>query len=187
MIAKVMCRQKRDDMADKKTYGQAIIEHRQQNHTLDDDVIEYRRGMERSVVQDIHDTAKKARQHPNYQNKSFYVVLLFKVERIGQAARTLCFARQSCPTPIYKQAVWKYNHHTDALEFLWSIPDSILYWHIVRNKHQYLKDAECADLAKYVLLMESGDLLKWVKKENGEKIDAVIKTNIPTEEQCLTI
>ena len=45
-------------------------------------------------------------------------------------------------------------------------------------------DKETAELAKFVILMENGELLKWVKKENGEKIDAVIR--IENEEQaCL--
>ena len=33
--------------------------------------------------------------------------------------------------------------------------------------------------------MENGELLDWVKKENGEKIDAVIKIN-DEENACLT-
>jgi hypothetical protein len=46
-------------------------------------------------------------------------------------------------------------------------------------------DKECADLAKFVILMESGELLEWVKKENGEKRDAVIKIQEQQESECL--
>jgi len=168
----------------RKTYGQTIIDHRAQNLTLDDDVIEYRKSMESSVMEGIQTTVKNAVNHPLYKNKDFYVVLLFKVERIGQAPRTLSFARLSCPTPVYKQSVWKYHCAGGSLEFLWSIPDAILYHHIIKNAPKYLEDKETVDLAKYVLLMESGELLQWIKKQNGEhKTDAVIKLN--QEPTCL--
>lgn len=162
-------------LKDKKTYGQLVSEHSGKNLTLDDDVIEYRKAMEPTLLNDLKMTAEKAAASSSYKNKNFYVVVLFKVERIGQAPRTFVFARHSCPTPTYKQAVWKYHHVSGALEFLFSIPDKILYYHIFRNAQKYLADKECSDLAKYVLLMESGELLQWVKRENGEKIDAVIK------------
>jgi hypothetical protein len=48
-----------------------------------------------------------------------------------------------------------------------------LYYHIINNQLKYLNDKETAELAKFVILMERGELLQWVKKENGEKIDAV--------------
>jgi hypothetical protein len=50
------------------------------------------------------------------------------------------------------------------------------YWHIVRNPDQYLKskDVGVADMAKSVLLMESGDLIDWIDKENGYKPDGLI-------------
>lgn len=161
----------------KKTYGQTIVDHREKNLTLDDDVIEYRQEMEPGIMRDIEQTAKKAKNTALYKGRDFYIVLLIKVERIGQAPRTLTFARRSCPTPTYKQSVWKYKTVSDTVEYMWTIPDAILYHHILRNSQKYLMDKECADLAKFVLLMESGELLDWVKKENGEKIDAVIKNN----------
>lgn len=159
----------------KKTYGQQINEHRAQNIGIEDDIIEYRRQMEPSVLDNISKTISTAKYSPLYRGKDFYIVLLMKKERIGEAPRTMVFARQSCPTPLYKQSVWKYHNSADSLEFLWSIPDTVLYWHIIRNAHTLINDKECSDLTKFVMLMESGELLRWVKKENGEKDDAVIK------------
>jgi hypothetical protein len=159
----------------KKTYGQTIQDHIATNPTMDDDVIEYRREMEKDVIKNIFDTVAKAKATSEYANKDFYIVLLMKVEKIGQSPRTFVLARHSCPTPVYKQSVWKYHHISDNLEFLWAIPDKILYHHIIRNTQKYLSDKECSSLAKYVILMESGELLEWVKRENGDKVDAVIK------------
>jgi hypothetical protein len=158
-----------------KTYGQSVVEHDARRLDFEDDLIEYRRVMENDIVRNIHETAEKATQNSLYKHKDFYVVMLMKVERIGQVPQTIIFARQSCPTPVYKQSVWKYHHIAGTLEFLWSIPDSFLYYHIINNTQKYLADKECADIAKFVILMESGELLDWVKRENGEKIDAVIK------------
>lgn len=171
----------------KKTYGQQLIEHRDKNLTIDDDVIEYRRSLEPEIIANLQNTAREASQNDLYKNRNFYVVMLTKKERLGEVPRTLFLARLSCPTPIYNQSVWKYHHATANLEYLWTIPDQILYWHIIRNGNKYLEDKETKQLAQFVLLMESGELLTWVKKENGEKPDAVIFTKPPTEDEaCLT-
>jgi len=161
-------------MNDKKTYGQIVFEHHEQGLQLEDDIIEYRRQMEPDIMMKVRNTAREAFQLPQYQGKALYVVLLKKVERLGQAPRTFVFARHSCPSPVYKQSVWKYHANGDE-EFLWSIPDWELYYHILANATQFLQDPETSDLAKFVTLMESGELLKWIIKENGEKPDGIIK------------
>ena len=158
----------------KKTYGQQVNENNAKTHNVEDDVIDYRLQMEKFISRDLHQKAYEASQHSLYRGKDFYMVILFKVEKIGHAIRSFCFARRSCPTPVYKQAVWKYHTKSGALEFLWSIPDQIQYYHILRNAPTLLKDKETQQLAQFCVLMESGDLLEWVKKENGEKIDAII-------------
>jgi len=159
----------------KETAGKQILDHDKLGLGLDDDIIEYRRSMEHEIMQMIVSTAKKACGEDMYKNGDFYVVLLQTVDAVLRQPRNIVLARRSCPTPVYKQSVWKYVYSKDKLEFLWSIPDALLYYHIVRNATKYLQDKECGQLAQFVLLMESGSMLEWVKKENGEKIDAVIK------------
>ncbi len=161
----------------KKKFGTQLLEHQAQGLTLDDDVIEYRRAMEPDIMAKVNKAAFDAKDHVLYKNHDFYVVLLIRKERFGDTPNTLAFARRSCPTPVYKQSVWKYHAQSGALEFLWCIPDAILYYHILRSPQKYLEDKETQQLAKYVILMETGELLTWVKKENGEKIDAVIKNH----------
>ncbi len=159
----------------KKKAGQIIVEHDAQQHTLDDDIIEYRRQMEPDILAMIYNTVEKSKCEPLYTNSDFYIVLLQTVDAVLKQPKNIVIARKSCPTPVYKQSVWKYRSLSDSLEFLWSIPDSLLYYSIVHNPTVYLQDKECAELAKFVILMESGELLEWVKKENGEKKDAVIR------------
>ncbi len=172
-------------MKQKKLAGQIIHEHDSLSLDLEADIIEYRRAMEPDIMARLRDTADKAKDQDGYCGKDFYIVLITIVDRVLRQPRIIPLARKSCPTPVYKQSVWKYKNTTAELEFLWSIPDSILYYHILNNQAKYLADKETQELAKFVILMESGELLQWVKKENGEKIDAVIKLD-NEESICLT-
>jgi hypothetical protein len=164
-------------MKQKKLAGQVVLEHDSLQLDFEDDIIEYRRAMEPDIIARINDTVSKTKNTDVYLGKDFYIVLLTSVDRVLRQPKVILLARKSCPTPVYKQSVWKYKTATGQLEFLWSIPDAILYHHILRHQIKYMNDKETEDLAKFVILMENGELLKWIKKENGEKIDAVIKIN----------
>ena len=171
-------------MKKKKLAGQVILEHDSLALDFEDDIVEYRRAMEPDIMDRLHKTANATCFEDGYRSKDFYIVLITTNDRVLRQPRLTFLARKSCPTPVYKQSVWKYMHCTGNLEFLWSIPDSILYYHIINNQTKYLTDKETEGLAKFVILMENGELLQWVKKENGEKIDAVIKIN-KEESPCL--
>lgn len=163
-----------------KKYGQLAAEALEKN-TLEDDVIEYRRLIERKVIQDLYSCANNSKNLPQYANKNFYIVLIPKKERLAQGIQSILFTRISCPTPVYSQAVWKYHRLSGELEYLWTIPSESLYKHILKNAVQFLQDNETRMITQYCMLMESGELLEWVKKENGEKADAVIKINKESE------
>ena len=171
-------------MENKKLAGQIILEHDAKGLNLEADIIDYRREMEPDIIRYLRNTADKAKNEDGYRGKDFYIVLLTTNDRVLRQPKLTYLARKSCPTPVYKQSVWKYKHSTGDLDFLWAIPDSILYHHILRNQTQCLNDKETSQLAKFVVLMENGELLRWVKKENGEKIDAVIRIN-KEENVCL--
>lgn len=162
------------DEVKKKTYGEQVLEHWGKKHENEDDVIEYRRKMELEIIRNIQETVTRSKDQDIYKNKDFYIVLLMKTERVGGVPRTFVMARRSCPTAVYQQSVWKYHNVTGDLEFLWCIPDQVLYWHVIRNAGKYLADKETAGMAKFCLLMESGELMQWIIKENGEKPDGII-------------
>jgi len=156
----------------KKTYGQTVTDVLAKEN-LDDDVIEYRRMMEPDIINDITKTVAASKNHPLYAHQDFYVVVLFKNERIASMQpRTFIFARRSCPTPHYKQAVWKYYHTSGELEFLWVIPDVHMCNWIIRNPAQI--NSETRMLEGFVSTFFSGEMDTFVKKENGEKKDMVI-------------
>ena len=168
-------------MDEKKTYGQTMLDNFS-NNTLDDDVIEYRRAMEQGVMNQLYARAIEVKDKAQYKSKDFYVVLVNNKERLMQGIRSLVFTRISCPTPVYSQSVWKYHQDSGQLEYLWTIPGESLYRFILQQAHQFLADKETRQLAQYVTLMETGELLEWVKKENGNKKDAVIRLNSPRQE-----
>jgi hypothetical protein len=161
-------------MAD-KTYGELLLEHRSKIHTMDDDVIEYRRAQEPALVKKIHDVAFQNKDKPQYINKDFYLVLIWVHEPVSGQKKPLVFSRISCPTPVFAQAVWKYRRNSGCLEYLWGLPHGMLYYHVINSGNKYLLDPETEHLAKTCFLMHTGELLDWVIKENGEKKDAVIK------------
>lgn len=151
-----------------------MTEHWSTNPQQEDDVIEYRRVMERDLIKSLKNVVNETLKAPQYDKKNFYITVIFKHEILG-TIKPLIFARISCPTPVYNQNVWKYDRSKDQIQFLWAIPSARLYKHILANGKQFLQDAETKDLTKFVLLMESGELLRWVKKENGEdKIDNIV-------------
>lgn len=160
-----------------KKAGQIILEHDLQRLDLEDDIIEYRRKMEADIVKTIHKVIEQSKNLDIYKNKDFYIVYTFTTDRVLRQPKPLVWARRSCPTPVYKQNVFKYHHQAGTYEFLWSIPDALQYMDIITNAPKYLQEKENHELVKFCLLMESGELLEWVKKENGNKKDAVILLN----------
>lgn len=156
------------------TVGSQIEAHNDKNIELEDDVREYTRAMEPLLIQSLEDTAVQTSNHPKYRNKNFYIVLVKNVDRILGQPKFQFWSRISCPTPVYKQDVWKYHYLSGELEFLWCIPSAQRYYHILANRQKYFENKETRRLAQFVCLMESGELFRWVIKENGEKPDAVI-------------
>lgn len=160
-----------------KTVGQKIQEHNEKNIDFEDDIRAYTEAMSPMIIQTLYETAQQAATHPLYYNRDFYVVLVKNIDKMLGQPKFQCWARRSCPTPVYKQDVFKYHHIIGELEFLWSIPSQWRYNHIVKYRQKYLQNKETQRLAKFVLLMESGALLDWAKKENGELPDAIISLN----------
>jgi len=59
-----------------------------------------------------------------YLEGNFYVVVLFKKERLlKNVVRQYFFPRKSCPTPEYDQIVYHYFPSEERLDFLWVVPD----------------------------------------------------------------
>jgi len=103
----------------------------------------------------------------------FYVVVLTKKERLMQnVLRGFFFARRSCPTPDYDQAVYKYFKKDSRLDLLWVVPsaDSV---NLMKNNPHLVETSKYA-LLNYVMKFSDGTLLRLAKKLCGEERDSNI-------------
>lgn len=98
----------------------------------------------------------------------FFVVVLTKNEKLmPNVFRHFFFARHTCPTPNYDQAVYKYYANDERLDLIWVIPD--------RNSSHWIKDnaltipKDHKQLLNFVLDFDDGSLYKLCKKLNGEE------------------
>lgn len=111
--------------------------------------------------------------HKKIFDGDFYVVVITKKEKLMQnVLRSYFFARQSCPTPDYDQAVYKYEPSGENLYLMWVLPAVDVVRFMVRN--QSLVKPEQYELLGYVLKFVDGSLLKYVKELNKERHDSNI-------------
>lgn len=137
------------------------------------DPIELEREMHKDYEENVIECI---RQHQNIFPGDFYVVVLTKNERVmANVFRNFFFARVSCPSPEYDQAVYRYTRIDDLVDFLWVIPSKPAVEYLKQNK-AYIDPGEY-DLLKFVLDFEDGTLLRISKRLNGEKIGSNI-TNL---------
>jgi hypothetical protein len=133
--------------------------------------------MEPDILKRIYHKIAEGKLHPIYGNKDFYIEIIFRIQHIGQAIDPLIVHRSTCPTPSTAQAAIKYHNASGAIEWLWTLPTPITYYSIINNMQKFLDDKETQQSAQFCYLHHTGDLLKWVIKENGEKQDALIILN----------
>lgn len=101
----------------------------------------------------------------------FYIVVLTKKERLMQnVLRNFFIGRQSCPTPEYDQAVYKYNKKTGSPEFLWVVPAKDICTYMLVNALKL--PSEQRNLLEFVMDFMDGTLLKLSKKLNKEQDDS---------------
>lgn len=155
------------------TSGKTVVEHHLKDLPLLDDPREYAKKMGDDFWPIIKAIAAESREKDLYKNKSFFIVLIHKIDRATGIPEGRAFSRLSAPTPTYGQSVMKV-HKDGGIELIWAIPQSAKYHEILRDKVRYLEDKKEKFRAQSVILMETGELLAWAKKENGEKVDAVI-------------
>lgn len=132
--------------------------------------------------QKLYSIAKETAKQEYFSNRDFYIVAVWSFSRDfapGQVPEDFFFVRRSCPTPGYNQNVFKYHHQTGSIEFLWSIPKKRRYYELWANRTRYINDPVLKARTAFVVSMETGKLMEWVLKENGNLKDAVININNP--------
>jgi hypothetical protein len=97
----------------------------------------------------------------------FYVVVETKKEpKLRNVLRNYFIIRQSCPTPQYDNAVYRYHSTTEQLEFLWVLPSKQVY-NMLKN-HALDIVPEERQLLQFVLEDADGTLLRKCRQLNGE-------------------
>ena len=115
------------------------------------------------------------------ENKSkiagnFYIIVITKKEKLLEnVLRNYFFARISCPTPDYDQAVYRYDAQGEAISFIWVIPDKETCLMLIKNMAQVAPEER--DLLQFVIDFHSGKLMWKAKQLNGESQDSVILEN----------
>jgi len=103
----------------------------------------------------------------------FFLVVITKKERLlDNVLRNYFIHRQTCPTPEWDQAVYKYHRAGDHLEFLWVVPSKDTCMHMTENAITI--DKEQRELLKFVLDFNDGTLLQKAKTLNGERENVIL-------------
>jgi hypothetical protein len=134
-------------------------------------------------IKKLHEVAQVTMKKEYFLGRDFYMVLVITNETTpDKKPRDDILLRRTPPTPGYNQNVFKYHHQSNTLEYLWTIPKQHIYWNLYAHRSYYLQDPALKKLTSFVCMMESGDLEKWVRKENKEFTEpsrAVIQINDP--------
>lgn len=100
----------------------------------------------------------------------FFVVAILKKEKLLEnVLRNYFIATKPCPTPTYDQTVYRYDHHKDDLEYIWTIPDRETC--LTFQENVSIIAPEERGLLKNILDFYSGALYRKAKEFNGEKME----------------
>ncbi len=129
------------------------------------DPIELQREMQSKYVDNLILCTQNFRKA--FDQQDFFVVVLTKRERVMEKLFRLYYtARHSCPTPDYDQSVYHYNHKSEHLSFLWTIPDRDSCFHLRDNALMVHPNEK--QLLQFVMDFFDGTLLEVCKKLNKE-------------------
>lgn len=152
-------------MSDKLTLGaKALLALENQDATLD--AREQGAWMSENFLKEIQvtmDSGKKA-----IPGEDFFIVILQKNERVlHNVLRNYFMYRRTCPTPNYDQIVYRYDHKTDDLHLVWTLPAREVC--LVMLENAAFLDPELYELLKYIQDFKEGELARLAFKLNKEE------------------
>lgn len=112
---------------------------------------------------------QKCEEGKKTYDKDFFIELCVKREKLmwNIQPRWLGRPRQTCPTPMFDQSVFRYIKKDDILEYLWTVPDMhSCSWLIVNALNV---PEEQKELLKFAFDFKDGTLYKMMKKLNKEE------------------
>lgn len=156
-------------MTNRKTIGALSRDLLQQKFDTRDP-IELQRAMQQQYIDNLIACAEKNRA--TFKGNFFIVVITKKEPLMPNVFRNYFFARHSCPTPDYDQAVYRYNDKAQEIEYLWCVPDRETCFIFLENKDKVI--FEETDLLQTIIDFETGVLYKVAKKFNNEADDSIL-------------
>ncbi len=134
---------------DKASMPKSVEEYKEQSQSMSEDYI----GNLKLAVEN----GKK------HFPKDFFIDVLTKSEQLIEGVyRNYFHPRVTCPDPRYDQALYKYNHKKEEIEFIWVVPDKNVCSHMYVNR--FNTSSEDFQLLPYVVDFVEGRLhLKQVK------------------------
>lgn len=150
--------------------GKIITDLRKDKSTLPKTVGEFKE-QSKSMTVDYIDNLKIAVENgKKIFNKDFFITVLTKSERILTGVyRSYFHPRVTCPDPNYDQALYRYDHLKEDIEFIWVVPDKDVCSHMYINR--YNASGDDLQLIPYVIDFIEGRL--HVKQVNyNKKIEA---------------
>lgn len=134
------------------------------------DPIELQREMQKEYRDSLIECCRKG---INGHTGDFFVVVVSKKERLmPNVFRNYFLSRISCPTPDYDQAVYRYRHKHEELEYLWCIPDKETCLTFLDNKKKIVSSEQ--GLLHHIIDFENGDLYLLAKKLNNESYGSIV-------------
>lgn len=101
----------------------------------------------------------------------FYIEVQLKNEPLlWNVFKDQFYAKHACPTPTWDQTVYRYDHHKEAIEYLWTIPCQDACYYLYNNAALVNKSEQ--ESLKFVLDFFDGTLFSLAKKLNGEQQDS---------------
>lgn len=156
-------------MPKRKTVGELSQELLQKNFDTRDP-IELQRAMQKKYIDNLVQCVENNRHlYPG----DFYVIVITKKEPLmPNVFRNYFFARHTCPTPDYDQAVFKYNYGPQEIEYIWCIPDRETCLVFLDNTDRVVIDE--IELLQTIIDFKNGSLYRRAKKLNNEQDDSVL-------------
>lgn len=152
----------------RKTAGEASIEA-----SLIDtgpvSIIDQQRSMQEHYIKNLQECAELFKK--SHVNQNFFIVVITKVEKLlSNIVRSYFFARTSCPTPNYDEAIYRYDYKKECIQFLWIVPSRDVCFHLLEN-HLVIAPEE-RGLLMQVAAFATGELYNYCRYLNREIPDA---------------
>jgi len=127
-------------------------------------VIDQQRAMQEDYLEELTSCVLEYRKKCP---RDFFVAVLTKSEKLmPNVFRNYFIPRLSCPTPNYDQAVYRYRHADEEIEFIWSIPCREACFYLKENAAHV--SGEEYELLQFVMAFSDGTLYHLCKHLNSE-------------------